>query len=406
MALKPTKTMNPFLHRVRLRNYKSIAACDVGLRRLTILIGANGSGKSNFVDALNFVADALMTSLDHALRSRGGIKDVRRRSHGRPNHFTIRLDFSLAPDVRGHYAFTVGAKKGAGFEVMDEECRISSDGVLDKAYYRVKKGKLESSSLSTQPAYTNDRLYLVRLSGEIAFRPLFDALSRMSFYRLAPDVIRQIQPADEGNLLVKNGANVASVFSRFDAKAKKRVIEYLSAIVPGISGVSPKTLAGNETIEFTQEVEEGQPHQTFLANCMSDGTLRALGILVALLQGGDGKMGQVPVVSVEEPEVALHPAAAGILFDILRESSDLRQVIVTSHSPELLDHADIEPDDLLSVEMKNGATVLAPIDKTSREALRQKLYTPGELLRLNQLGTDEDQISSAATYQQMKLFEL
>jgi predicted ATPase len=277
---------------------------------------------------------------------------------------------------------------------------------LDKAFYRIKKGKLESSSLSTQPAYTNDRLYLVRLSGEPAFRPLFDALSRMSFYRLAPDVIRQIQPADEGNLLVKNGANVASVFSRFEPKTKRRVIDYLSAIVPGISAVSPKTLAGNETIEFTQEVEEGQPHQTFLANCMSDGTLRALGILVALLQGGDGKMGEVPLVSVEEPEVALHPAAAGVLFDILRESSDLRQVIVTSHSPELLDHADIEPDDLLSVEMKNGATVLAPIDKTSREALRHKLYTPGELLRLNQLGTDEDQIPSAASYQQMKLFEL
>lgn len=251
--------MNPFLHRVRLRNYKSVAACDVGLGRLTILVGANGSGKSNFVDALNFVADALMTSLDHALRSRGGIKDVRRRSHGRPNHFTIRLDFSLSPDTRGHYAFTVGAKKGAGFEVMDEECRISSDGVLDKAFFRIKKGKLDSSSLSTQPAYTNDRLYLVRLSGEPAFRPLFDALSRMSFYRLAPDVIRQIQPADEGNLLAKNGANVASVFSQFDTRSKNRVIEYLSAIVPGIRGASPKTLAGNETIEFKQEVDEGQP---------------------------------------------------------------------------------------------------------------------------------------------------
>lgn len=397
--------MNPFLHRVRLRNYKSIAACDVGLGRLTVLIGANGSGKSNFVDALNFVADALMTSLDHALRSRGGIKDVRRRSHGRPNHFTIRLDFSLSPNVHRHYAFTVGAKKGAGFEVLDEECRISSDGVLDKAFYRIKKGKLENSSLSTQPAYSNDRLYLVRLSGEPAFRPLFDALSRMSFYRLAPDVIRQIQPADEGNLLAKNGANVASVYSRFDSKTKRRVIEYLSAIVPGISEVSPKTLAGNETVEFTQEVEEGQPHQSFLANCMSDGTLRALGILVALLQGGDGKMGQVPLVSVEEPEVALHPAAAGVLFDILRESSDLRQVIVTSHSPELLDHPDIEADDLLAVEMKNGATVLAPIDKASREALKQKLYTPGELLRLNQLGADAEQSFSAVAYKQT-LFEL
>lgn len=127
---------------------------------------------------------------------------------------------------------------------------------------------------------------------------------------------------------------------------------------------------------------------------------------MALLQGSDGKLGNVPLVAVEEPEVALHPAAAGVLFDILRESSDSRQVIVTSHSPELLDHSDIQPDDLLSVEMKNGSTMLAPIDKTSKEALRQKLYTPGELLRLNQLTTDADQLPSAATYHQMKLFEL
>jgi predicted ATPase len=51
------KISNPFLIRVRLRNYKSIAACDVRLGPLTLLIGPNGSGKSNFVDALNFVAD-------------------------------------------------------------------------------------------------------------------------------------------------------------------------------------------------------------------------------------------------------------------------------------------------------------------------------------------------------------
>jgi len=70
------------IRRVVLRNYKSIAACDVQLAPLTFLVGANGSGKSNFLDAMRFVADSLRTSLDHALRDRGTIKEVRRRSGG------------------------------------------------------------------------------------------------------------------------------------------------------------------------------------------------------------------------------------------------------------------------------------------------------------------------------------
>ena len=62
-----------FITRVSLRNYKSIAACDVQLQPLTFLVGRNGAGKSNFLDALRFVADALNSSLDHAIRARGGI---------------------------------------------------------------------------------------------------------------------------------------------------------------------------------------------------------------------------------------------------------------------------------------------------------------------------------------------
>ena len=81
-----------FLRRVVLKNYKSIAACDIVLGPLTFLVGPNGSGKSNFLDALRLVADSLRTSLDHALRERGGIKEVRRRSGGHPTHFGMRLE--------------------------------------------------------------------------------------------------------------------------------------------------------------------------------------------------------------------------------------------------------------------------------------------------------------------------
>src|SRR6516165_1847375 len=99
--------MRPFISRVTIRNYKSIAACQVNLLELMFLVGPNGSGKSNFLDALRFVADALRNSLDHALRDRGGIQEVRRRSGGHPNHFSISLEFQLPDGTTGRYGFRI-----------------------------------------------------------------------------------------------------------------------------------------------------------------------------------------------------------------------------------------------------------------------------------------------------------
>lgn len=76
-----------FLRRVRLKNYKSIATCDIALGPLVALVGRNGSGKSNFLDSLRLVADGLSTTLDHALRERGGLAEVRRHSTGHPRNF-------------------------------------------------------------------------------------------------------------------------------------------------------------------------------------------------------------------------------------------------------------------------------------------------------------------------------
>ena len=103
-----------FLHRIVLRNYKSIGNCDVRLGALTYLVGANGSGKSNFLDALHLVRDALSGSLDNALNERGGLTEVRRRSSGHPTNFGIRLEFTLPDGVPGYYVFNVGALPGRG----------------------------------------------------------------------------------------------------------------------------------------------------------------------------------------------------------------------------------------------------------------------------------------------------
>jgi predicted ATPase len=93
----------------------------------------------------------------------------------------------------------------------------------------------------------------------------------------------------------------------------------------------------------------------------------------------------VPLVGIEEPESTLHPAAAGILFDALHEASHFTQVLVTTHSPDLLDVKDVDVNSLLIVEMAAGETVIGPADEASKSIVRDRLSTAGDLLRQQQL---------------------
>lgn len=379
-----------FLKQVILTNYKSIAKCSVNLGSLNFLVGPNGAGKSNFLDALRLVTESLNTSLDHALRERGGINEVRRRSSGHPTHFGIRLDFSLWDGSMGTYAFRVGAQKKGGFEVQQEECRIFGE-LLSKAFFKVVSGTVAESHLTVMPPASADRLYLVAAAGLPDFRPLYDALSHMGFYNLNPDEIRELQPPDTGEVLRRDGGNLASVLS-FMAKenepSRKRVVEFLSKVVPGVQNVTAKHVGKKETLEFRQLVGKNEVPWRFMAENMSDGTLRALGVLTALLQSANGASKRVPLVGIEEPEMAVHPGAAGILRDALRVASTNTQVIVTSHSPDLLDDKSIDDDRILGVASVNGETKIGPLDDAGRSAIRDRLYTAGELLRLGQLTPD------------------
>ncbi|HEY2730416.1 MAG TPA: AAA family ATPase [Polyangia bacterium] len=387
-----------FIHRVQVKNYRSIAACDVQLGALTFLVGQNGSGKSNFLDALRLTADALVQTLDHALRDRGGIAEVRRRSGGHPTHFGIRLDFSLPDGQAGHYAFEVGARQGGSFVVRVEECGVGSHS------YRVEDGNVVRSSMATLPAASEDRLYLVTASGIAEFRAVYDALSMMGFYSLNPAAVRALQTPDRGEILKRDGANLASVVERIahanGGALQQRIEEYLAQVVPGIEGVETKKFGHMETIEFRQRVQGADKPWRFPAINMSDGTLRALGILVALFQKPE--RGRIPLVGIEEPEAALHPAAAGVLRDCLREASRNTQVIVTSHSPDLLDDRDLPEDFLLAVVSELGTTHIGRVDEVTRSALREHLFTAGELLRSDQLRPGD---TARRTPEQLRLFD-
>lgn len=375
-----------FLNRVQVRNYKSIADCDVELGRLTLLVGRNGAGKSNFLDALRFVSDGLETSLDHAIKSRGGIAAVRRISTGHPRNFTIALDLEL-PEHHAEYYFEIGSQPKGGFVVKQERLRLSGYDGRPRHEYDIVEGSVRSTTAATLPPPATDRLFLVIASGLAEFRPAYDALTSMGFYNLNPDQIKEVQKPDAGELLRRDGSNLASVVSRLTEdrpEVKQRVQDYLTQIVPEIVDFQRAPIGHHETLEFRQRMTGSEHPWRFYAGSMSDGTLRTLGILVAAMQLVS-RQDPIRLVGIEEPETALHPAATGALMDALREAAQSTQIVATTHSPDLLDRFDPESDALLAVVSSDGKTEIGPVDQASLDAVQDHLFTAGELLRMDQL---------------------
>ncbi|MFG0315998.1 MAG: AAA family ATPase [Planctomycetota bacterium JB042] len=385
------RTNFPAVSRVRIKDYKSIGLCDVSLKMVTLLVGRNGAGKSNFLDALNFVADALRTTLDHAIRDRGGVDAVRRKSKGHPRNIAIELELRPTEDQFARYGFEIAAKSPNSFEVKQERLDLYRPGVSDRIAGFVRRGLKFADATEKMPAVLPDRLAMVTASGFELFRPTYDLLTSMGFYNLNPESMKDVRAPDPDEVLRPDGANIASVIGRLkdrEPQTIERINEYLSRIVPDVTGVNRRSLGPKETLEFHQRVRGDENPRSFYASSMSDGTLRALGALVAVKQL-DAPNGHVRLVGIEEPETALHPGAAGTLMDALKEGSARTQVLVTTHGVDLLDEADISTDELLVVVSRNGTTEIAPVDQASRTAIRDHLYRTGELLRMDQLEPDE-----------------
>jgi predicted ATPase len=390
-----TAPRGPFVRRVKLRNYKSIAYCDVELGPLTVLVGRNGSGKSNFLDALAFVRDALRTPLVHAIVDRGNAPAVWRRGMDHREPLAIDFELDLGDGRLAAYALELAkAWKGYKFWVLSERLEIRHVGSGESSFFDVDCGKVAATSLDfPMPPVSSDRLYLVNASAFQEFRDVYDALQMMGFYNFATDAMRSTlvyPPNDRGELLRRGGWNILSVIDRLVTESPgvmERLNGYLATIVPGVTGVEVRKNDENESLVFRLVIGDGRPPERFLADSMSDGTLRALGALVAVAQLADGS-NSVRLVGIEEPETALHPAAAGALMDALQEAAVSGQVVVTTHSADLLDELELESDRLLVVQSRDGVTEIGPIDRASRQIVKEHLLTTGELLRMDQLEVD------------------
>jgi predicted ATPase len=377
--------MEPLLQSLVLKRFRSIPAETVEFTNPTFLVGLNGSGKSNLRDAIDFLAEAMSTSLQSVFDRRGGIAVVRNRTSGRsypPNLGLGAVLGRLNGDIhQARYAFEVRATKNHGFEVVREQCVVHlADG--ETSWFDRTHKTFRSNVASLKPSLEPASLGLPVIGGEASFAPVVRALAATRSYAIEPARIRELQDVDSGVGLRSDGRNVASVLQeigRTSPEELDRICELLTTIVPNTTKVRPIKHGKKLTLEFTQEW--GQKKQLkFESFSMSDGTLRALGLLAAVYQRPAPS-----VLVIEEPEATIHPGALGSILDLLRHASRHMQLIVTTHSPDVLDADWLREEHLRIVTWEEGATRILPLAGGTQEALREHLMSAGELLRSNAL---------------------
>jgi len=236
---------------------------------------------------------------------------------------------------------------------------------------------------SLGPELEPNVLALPLVGGDKRFRAVFRFLSGMRTYRIEPAALRGMQEPDGGASLRPDGRNAASVLREIQRKSpeedRTRIRQLLESVVPGTVDVRPKKHGDKLTLEFTQSRGGAEPVR-FEAFSMSDGTLRVLGLITAVFQRPAPSL-----LVIEEPEASVHPGAIGSSLDVLRLAGRSMQVVVTTHSPEVLDAKWIEDRHLRILDWEHGSTRIGRVPQAARVALSKHLMGAGDLLRSNAL---------------------
>jgi|SRR5579871_3166276 len=379
---------SPFLTKLHVEQFRSLRNVTVTFDNPLFLVGKNGSGKSNFVDALAFLSECMQRPLSMVFQERGGVYALCSRGmlpHSDiPRYLKLRADIQLPGSKRGHYAFFLDTTTDAGLNVIQEQCLITQRGERVAWFNRDGKRKFFTSVEGFRPRFDAQSLAMPIMGGLEEFAQVFKALSSIRVYAFAPDRIRQTIEPDSGQDLKRDGSNVASVLLRHFDRDKNyltRVRELLAPIVPGITAVLPILQNNRIDLILSQEVNAGKAAQLdFHISEMSDGTIYALALIVASMQEPAPSL-----IAIEEPDAMIHPGALDAIAEKIALAARRGQVVVTTHSPDLLDTKWIEAKHLRFVEWENGSTQISPLGDLSVRTIKQHLMGAGELLRANAL---------------------
>lgn len=390
----------PLLKSFHLKNFKAIQDSKaVRLTPLTVFIGNNGSGKSSLIEGMETFQDIVMHGLDEAMHRWRGFEQVwykgqkpklRKPPDQRP-HYTGMMSFSAlarAESQLNPHNFTATMDVGLGPGGNELFIYRESITASNKSWElnRDDKGHVTFRLETSKQKLHRDNVP----DGESAFDwGARDFITDWQFVTLNPQTMGELRPQQRtgGQIrLNKDGSNIAEYLlsiRKMDQSAFDGIIETLQYVLPYARDLQPTLTSELERSIYLQLKEGDYEVPGWL---LSTGTLRIVALL-ALLRHPTPP----PVIVIEELENGLDPRTIDLLVDEIRSvvESNRAQVIVTTHSPYLLDLLLLEH--IIVVDRVDGQpTFTRPADQESLDKWAEN-FTPGRLYTMNLLNRKEQQ---------------
>ena len=368
--------MRARIEEIRIQNFWALGNVRLTLPELTFLVGQNGAGKSSVLDAVEFVREAITDSLPNALNRRSGLEGVRRRGAepGEPTGVAIVMRAEIVGrSIRMLYGFQL-SPEGRGMHIR-EALRVAPTASMGF----VRLGD-DFDAGSTRPATVpKNRLVLPLVVSEGLWEIAYETLSQMRAYEIAPHAVASAVPPGSSTNIDRIGGNAGDVLEEIELrpKAHEAVIRTLGDVAPGVIQVNSGFERGKRIITFGQRA--GGETQTYYADQMSQGTLRALGMLLSLYQQPEPSL-----VFIDEVEDSIHPGALEAILEAVEIASERFPVVLTTHSTEVLDDRRATPERVRIVQWQDGVSRLFPLSKGTVESI-DRVTSAGDLLRINGL---------------------
>ena len=357
------------LERVTVRGFKSIRRLEgFELRRLNVLIGANGAGKSNFISLFDMLSALTRRRLQVFIAESGGPDALMFRGRRCTSHIDVELVLG-----QNGYEFSLAPVPGDRLTFRDEATRFFGD----------------SSGVRRQLGSGHHEALLSEASGDVFAGYARKAIDRWRVYHFHDTSrfsgLRHHQDVRDNLVLKPDGSNLAPFLRRLRERHHidfNQILDAVRLVAPFLDRfVYRKDQGDRMDLEWSEVGDEDAVRGSIQ---LSDGTLRFICLATLLLQPPELRP---DVIVIDEPELGLHPYAITLLAALLQQASENTQLIVSTQSVDLVN--ELDPEDLVIVDRREGASVF---EKPDPETLQGWLedYALGELWTMNVLGGRPD----------------
>lgn len=346
--------------------YKSIRELkDFRLNNLNVLIGANGAGKSNFINLFRLLNEMYEQQLQLYVQKQGGPdsllhfgRNVTDRLHAEFYFSANGYKFDLIPTSDNRLIFEKELSWFGGFHYPTSSSALLGNGHAES---KLKEAK-DSYSPYVRGSVSNWRVYHFHDTSDTA-------------------KVKQRHACNDNLRLKIDAANLAAYLRMLHKQHEaeyRRIVETIQLVMPFFNDFVHRP-GESEYVEL-EWTQKGKADTPFKAHMLSDGSLRFICLVTLLLQ----PISLLPdTILIDEPELGLHPYAITVLADLFKQVAEDRQLIVSTQSVELVN--ELSPEDIIVVDQDDGASVFRRYTQEELSGWMEE-YSMGEIWKRNILG--------------------